>query len=144
MFESSACQCRRVVVSGSPVYTKDKSPLSTKLTGNIVELRKLVDAKFSGGKLSHKGGKKVITRFWSKMPDTTGVYGRFLKGCLQKKPVATLETDVRDSDGWIVRTFLRKSGVQAGKSYKMFTSPQGTVYASQKKAVLAGFKVSMA
>jgi transcription initiation factor IIE alpha subunit len=34
--------------------------------------------------------------------------------------------------------------VQAGKSYKMFISPQGTVYASQKKAVLAGFKVSMA
>ena len=51
-----------------------------------------------------------------------------------------VHSQTQRQDNWQVETRRRKSGKMAGSLYKVWTSPNGTKYYSQKKAMEAGFK----
>ena len=127
-------------LKAEPQMTSSQASLPSKLTGNISELRSFVGAKFNGGKPVVKAGKMLKLRHRSKMPDKTGAYHRFAARCF-KRPAVAHQTDVCEG-GWTGKMFMRKSGEQAGKEYKIWQSPEGTVYSSKKKAVMAGYTVS--
>ena len=117
--------------------TERATHVPTKLTGDISALRQYVDNKF-------KVVVHVPRRIRGKHADVHGVYGKFTMSCL-KRPAAVVVIkrpagfDATTGKGWTVVSIIRKSGIQAGKTYKIFVGPDGQRYTSKVKAERAGY-----
>ena len=140
------CQCQCDVVSGvvdtvmsfdKPDLTEHATHVPNKLTGDISALRQYVDNKF-------KDVVHVPRRVRGKHADVHCVFGKFAKSCLKRPATGVVIKrpagfDATTGGGWTVVSFLRKSGLQAGRAYKVFVGPDNRRYDSKVKAERAGY-----